>query len=879
MARCRRLMFLAFLAAVLAASCGGNKKAEHRPRMFIQNEYSEARVIGGVLADKAVIDFTGKKKPEGITFQNIEYEPADDGLKISPQSADPAMVFENDGMRYNMLEVELSSSGRGHLEVFWSRGDDSFDGSRMKRVTIGKSDTFKKYAVNLWDELNPALYGYKFRIDPIDKKVGLTFKSITFYRIAHSVSSDYETPDVKAGKVKIHNETREAFVLQPGRQVERAVEIGKDDVFSFGLSKFKPNDADCLFQVVLERPGRKKEILFDKHLAVDDEEGWSDYELSLGRYAGKKCKIILTTGPLESGSTGLVFCSNPMISSRVEHPEKPNVLLISIDTLGARHLSLYGGVRNTDPFLRELARQGVVFENAFANSSVTHVSHGSMLTGLEPLKLNFLGFEGTLGKTTTLAEILRDDSYITAAFTGGVLVADKQEFDKGFESFYQEDTLYIDGARKTDIDSVLPRALKWAQRNSGSPFFLFVHSYEPHGPYYKREKFFQCDVTSDIVSRDKESVYIPHMHGRDRLAPSEIGKYVVFDESDDAPESSRVTLDDVKYIEEVYNSEIGFVDERLREFFEHLRKEGLLENTIVIFTADHGEAFFEHELLEHGLLYDENLRIPLIFWAPALLPADVSVNEHVSTIDIVPTVLDLLGIEPQGSFDGHTLKPFIERKGAKADHRFYSFVPENGFSWQTDNKYKFILRASIQKENYGKKELFDLANDPLERKNLLKAGEELPDSLKKFAEDTIQSVPGIHISFADFADGQYEMKLSEAGKYINSVYGFNIEMLENNLPTDPANFLCKVRFGAESELVIKDQKVEGMSLLLKPQDSSKEFLFVIRAADLGTEKNRITAPETDKALLAWIVKPTHEAAQRTLSPEEEEKLRSLGYIQ
>ncbi len=888
-----RPAILICMVSILCISCGDNGPIDYRTRKFIEKEYSEARVIEDIfhedsqveILDKLEFDFNKMKAPNGILFGDVKYKPGHEGLEIFSKTKDPRMVFVNRKMKYNKVEIELKSGVTGVLKLFWAKSDEHFQEKWSKKKRISESDVFKKYSIDLSLELNPGLNEYRFRLDPIDKKEDLTIKSITFYRVHHAIPSIFKARDVMAGKVEIANETREAFVMQSSRKVEKTFRIYKGDVLDFGLGKFKNNDIDCVFQIFLEQEGKEKIILFDKKLAANENNAWADYTLDLSNYAGKDCKITLAVKPIGNNKkTGLVFCANPRIQQPPgKNGAKPNIILISIDTLGARHLTLYGGMRNTDPFLKELARQGVVFKNAFANSSVTHISHASMLTGMEPLNFDILFSEDDefLTRSTTLAEILRGTGYLTTAFTGGVLVAERLSFDKGFELFYQEDTLYKD--KDIDIELILQKALQWVKSNQGAPFFLFLHSYEPHGKYYKHEDFFKGEIDESIVTSEYEAFNLKHMPGEDELEPPEIWKYVTLWKGKLRKEDPRTTLGDVKYIEEIYDSEIAFIDFQLEQFFDGLRRQGALDNTIVVFTSDHGEAFFEHNLLQHGLLYDENLRVPLIFWGPGLLPANVSVDEYVSAVDIVPTILDLAGIEAQNSLDGNTLRRFIEEKENKAGHRFYCFVPDNGFSWYMGDRYKYILRTSIEKDNFGKKELFDLKKDPFEEKNLFSGMEKLPPALKTFVEDTIKLFPGIHISFADFADnfsGVFEIELIGVR---NNVYGFGIEKIEfkpSHEQEKPGNVVYRIKLNRKSELVMFDHPdFEKISLSLKPIGANEEYLFSIPAGNLSIAKEPIKTNGTDKVLLAWEVKPKRKAVRKRLSPDEENKLRSLGYIQ
>ncbi|MCP4668244.1 MAG: sulfatase-like hydrolase/transferase, partial [Deltaproteobacteria bacterium] len=229
--------------------------------------------------------------------------------------------------------------------------------------------------------------------------------------------------------------------------------------------------------------------------------------------------------------------------------------------------------------------------NGFANSSATHTSHGSLLTGSAPFSTAYYWLDGAVDGEVTLADALRRRGYLTAAFTGGVLVSEALGFDKGFETFYQHDTLYRRPVEHSDVDSITARARAWVERHAGAPTFLFVHSYEVHGPYVSRDK----------PSRPLDQRYLDavHMRGKLPVDASELPRFVQTLSASGRELSlaeANIPLDGAGVVKAAYHSEIRFLDQALGRFFDALDHSGVGDDAVVVLTADHGEAFFEHGL-------------------------------------------------------------------------------------------------------------------------------------------------------------------------------------------------------------------------------------------------------------------------------------------
>ncbi|MEK6555466.1 MAG: sulfatase [Bdellovibrionota bacterium] len=312
-----------------------------------------------------------------------------------------------------------------------------------------------------------------------------------------------------------------------------------------------------------------------------------------------------------------------------------NVILISLDTVAAKHLSVYGAKGETTPFLKSWAKKSRLYSNAYTVSPWTLPSHAAMLTGIYPWNLGVFSPEDTLKpKATTLAELLKGAGYKTAAFTGGLYVSQKYGFNQGFDSFQVIGTK--DSSEK-NFNTNIDLSLKWIHKNKAKPFFLFMHTFDAHAPYMP----------------SKESLKALGGSGNEPVVRTE---YLVM-------ESKRPKLDEnvVKQARLAYQAGLLDVDKKLNIFFSELQKKGLDQNTIIILTSDHGEELGEHNSVGmHGFqLYDEVLKVPLIVYEPNK-PAAV-ISSPASIVDIVPTVMSLLNRKNKVKFDGIVL-PEIEAK-------------------------------------------------------------------------------------------------------------------------------------------------------------------------------------------------------------------------
>ena len=346
------------------------------------------------------------------------------------------------------------------------------------------------------------------------------------------------------------------------------------------------------------------------------------------------------------------------------------IVLISIDTLRADHLPVYGYTKVATPAIDALAKEAVVFTRAYAHSPQTLPSHTSMLTGLLPFEHGVrdnVGF--TLrNNTRMLQHYLRDRGYATAAMVSSFVLRPETGISAGFDAYDAEmppaSPEVSVGQVQRDGAATIAAAEKWLDRRpSDAPFFMFLHLYEPHTPY---------------------------------APPQRYARY------------------------EPYDGEIAYADELIGRFKESLRARGLYDDATIVLLSDHGEGLGEHGEQEHGLfLYEESVRVPLIVKLPRSRQAGRRIDAPVQHIDLLPTLLALTGGAPPDLLQGRSLVPLLHG-GTLSEVGVYAeaLYARYHFGWSelyslTDSRFKYI-RAP-------KEELYDLTRDPREQQNL--AGE------------------------------------------------------------------------------------------------------------------------------------------------------------
>jgi hypothetical protein len=393
-----------------------------------------------------------------------------------------------------------------------------------------------------------------------------------------------------------------------------------------------------------------EEVVIDRVLTEslrgDDDHRWFNISIDLARFQGEPFRFLFHAERLQDNSqsgapnTASVMWGNPIVqlTSAAPPPERPNVILISLDTLRADHLGAYGYERDTSPNMDRLFEEGVLFENCISTSSWTTPAHASVFTGLSPVIHRANGLNGyrLRDRFTTLAELAKDSGQLTAAFTEGVAVGGQLGFYQGFD-------VYSNGpsAHPTPPGSAgktFGAASEWLDRYGHQPFFLFLHTYEIHALYRAPKPYGKMYVAEDMKDEPQFVPLVPQiLAGMD---VSDAKKQMIID---------------------TYDGEIRYTDHIVGEFMDSLRDRGLLDNTLVVIFSDHGEEFWEHGSMIHGLtLFNEQLHVPLFVRFPGSDGPTGRVSRMVSSCDIFSTVNDYLGYGAGSRADSLSLLPLCD---------------------------------------------------------------------------------------------------------------------------------------------------------------------------------------------------------------------------
>ncbi|MBN8549029.1 MAG: sulfatase [Deltaproteobacteria bacterium] len=400
--------------------------------------------------------------------------------------------------------------------------------------------------------------------------------------------------------------------------------------------------------------------------------------------------LVVAAGLLYLGYRAVLGRTASTASSR------PNLIFISLDTLRADRLGVYGYERPTSPFLDSWASGAAVFEHAVSTAPWTLPSHVTMLTGLYPSShgVNKAKQRGIGTVMEYLPEILHKQGYQTFAFTGGGYVSERYGFGRGFDAFVFNHGEDISEARG------FPYTIKMAQEKLAAmdrtkPYFLFLHTYAVHCPYDPPAPYGTMFSTP----------------GAEPVEYTKCNKYYNLQDG--------FTAAKALYLSDRYDGSIRYLDTQIEKLFTDLRKEGFLDNTYIVITSDHGEEFFEHGRIGHKKsLHKELLLVPLIISGPGIKAQRV--NESVSNADLFPTILQLLGLPPSKQPDGHSL--FALMHGQQEE---FSRPPYQYSELHHAGKLRSLFDPEVEHFILDLKTniplLYDSKNDPREANNIANA--------------------------------------------------------------------------------------------------------------------------------------------------------------
>jgi arylsulfatase A-like enzyme len=618
------------------------------------------------------------------------------------------------------------------------------------------------------------------------------------------------------------------------------------------------------------RRGSREDVVWSLLLdpiSRPEHRGWVPVDVDLAKWAGTGRELVLETrGYEESGEAGRAWWGTPALTVA---RRAPLAIVYLVDTLRADHTGVYGYERQTTPELDAFARDAVVFDAAVAHASWTKPSVASILTSRLPGQHRAVQLRDALdSQNVTVAQRLDERGFATgAAIANSVIYGAESAFDRGFHFFAG---LHGEEDRRSKLvgaDVVVDAALAFLRSRQGFPTFLFVHTMDPHVPYEPPPPFdrmFEPFPVEGHPARDPRTDYKEPLD-RERM----IGQY---------------------------DGDIAFGDREFGRFVRELKAAGLYDDALVVFLADHGEEFLDHGLWLHGRsLFDELIRIPLVVKFPGNRWAGRRVAEQVQGVDVVPTVLEEMGVPLAPELMGQPLQRVLAGRTrprpalAEISHRGYV---AHGVRTEGD---KFIRRFSPDDDEL----LFDLRKDPREQTSIASENPQRVRTLQAQAESGMTPNPFRYVVQVA-APGRFALKLETRG-WLEAVETTGLGPQERSILGGNGRALelaLQPRPGAPREVAFSVRPIGAPVVLsgtrdgrpLRPGDvavgegSFRPPGLPFRLPDIEseTENDRginLFAPprESPSGVRVWLALPPGRSVQE-LDAEARERLKALGYV-
>jgi arylsulfatase A-like enzyme len=507
--------------------------------------------------------------------------------------------------------ITMTVSRGRDFQVFWG---EQYDDRNSIRIPLGAPGESASY------EIKERIIRYHgagkvdhIWIIPSDQNARVEIES---FQALDRTNAVLRGAPFSAGYENVGDEIRKVLFVATPTEITYHVNVPqKNPRLEFGLSS-SGDDVPTTFEVSVGRGGRQQTVFSSE---VTGERRWYDHQVDLSRWAGGTIDVTFKTS---ANKRVLGLWSNPVMVG--EPMPNPNVVIYLIDALRADHLGAYGYDRNTSPVFDSLCPKGTLFERAYSNGTTTKYSIPSLFTS-NPIAATGVRHQADVlpNKFPTLAEILRTMGYATASFltneNAGPFSGSHQGFSRLFTrpffGRYSEnpDTPVNAGVLIGDVMQ------DWIRQNADRNFFLYVHTVDPHGPY------------------DPPKDYRHYFNALESVTP------VARDRHYDAPWNKSQTVEGRIAL---YDGEVEYGDVHLGRFVDMLDAAGVLDNTIIVVTADHAEFLGERGLWGHSVpMFVQGSHIPLLIVGPGF-PAGARVGEPVQILDIMPTALEAMGFEP-----------------------------------------------------------------------------------------------------------------------------------------------------------------------------------------------------------------------------------------
>jgi arylsulfatase A-like enzyme len=518
---------------------------------------------------------------------------------------------------------------------------------------------------------------------------------------------------------------RESLVSRAPETLRLDVDVPANGRLEMAIGTME--DQPPTFKVTAANGSAEPRVLLEHTVTTPNRWEWQS--LDLGDYAGRKVSLSLSLAADKPGTIGL--WGTPTIrSTRAATGSAPRgVILIHVDTLRPDHLGFYGHTRDTAPFLARFAQEGAMFKHAFAQAGWTKVSTSSFMTSLYPTTHGVQGINDRLpAAATTAAEVYRAAGYATVSFSSVAFTGLGTNLHQGYEELHERTSVdtgpqYTSKTARTFVD----RASEWIEQHRDAPFFMYLHVFDPHSPFEPRRPW--DTMWADAGKRDE------HVKQLEALRKVIVNPFMADRGMATRDEMIKAGVEPASYLshdKDWYDGSIRGVDAELARLFERLRTIGLDRDIAVAFLADHGEEFHEHGRMWHGQsVYGEMMHVPLVVRWPAGLEAGRVIDEPVQLVDVMPTLLDLSGLEHPKSVQGQSLLPLLrpasnggggwKRRPVILEKQPQGDTNEHPEATQSlaiiDGNWK-LIHNKIRPPDRPEYELYEFPKDRLDQKNV-----------------------------------------------------------------------------------------------------------------------------------------------------------------
>ncbi|MEW6364208.1 MAG: sulfatase [Acidobacteriota bacterium] len=880
--RCRGDRIVVLILAVLFSACRERGpstypagEASERPPTFVASDFIERRVIRrfefddpGELQRWRIGDWIGVERP----LADASHEKTDHWLRLSEPEARYWLIrtIDTGDRSATHLRLETEDNHEGDLlTICWAREKSPLDwectpitldagGAQTIDISIPRSR--KGPPASLKFQLTTAT----------DRSV-----RVRACELHKSVASNEPVAN-RIWRVSLGGETRDACVSRAGRSTEMLIPVHQGP-FQIAVGMSEDSRSGVTFELK-ERVGEQERVVARARMRIGSSHSvkWQELASMPGSSTLREFRLVVHPDRVDDEDPGFVFCSlaeRALVASR----KRPDVLLVSMDTVRADRMSLYGFPKRTTPRLDAwAARRAVIFERAIAPAPWTLPSHASLFTGLYPTR-HGANVAGPLTPDyPVISEAFRAAGYETRATAVGPVLSPRFGLDRGFDRFVVRGEIGLETAR-WELEEGVKTALEWLREGRDRPDFIFFHTYQAHDPHSLSEC---AQGRSGSTSRATDSYVIPGKMTRD-----EFGRAVLAWRVCSAQDLAGRVLGaaDRELLDAAYDCGLSRLDTAIGELFERIEDEGLGDNLVIVVLSDHGESLLERGLAGHHHLYEENLHVPLLISGPRVARHGLRVGTPVSLVDVFPTLLDIALGRAERALDGISLLPVLHGQGLPARPVWsYAGKSNRGFAKRTNLFEKYLFASSAWSAGTDRGEFFRLDRDP---------GEENPQTLsadsrlqleREVAQQLRSASSSIVVSIQNSAQEAFEVVLRGADARMEAVE--SLDAPPGSCSFEESKIRIRVEARQSIQLLLGDRRGGQLDLEIArfsaspvfARPSHREALFLFDGRRWSRAANDSTSA-VNRVRLTRSGTTIHSPGRD--NDENRARLKALGYLE